>query len=239
MAASTSPRRPYGPFKARPSYPRAPEQVAELKIANAGIRVSPFVGPPRRLVGRIKQRLVCSQDIVREFIETFHDPGCRLPVYTGGFLRILSEQVPNEASRVGLASETDRFGLQRVTLDWRFTDIDKRTLSETLTLFGKYLAKVEVGNAKLVDWVWDDTLSVPGVGEDDWYGAGYHHMGTTRMAETAAHGVVDRDCRCFGTDNLFIAGSSVFPTGGQANPTLSIVQLTLRLGDHIDRSLSV
>ena len=60
-------------------------------------------------------------------------------------------------------------------------------------------------------------------------------MGTTRMAADPSTGVVDADCRVFSTHNLFIAGSSVFTTGGAANPTLTIVALALRLADHLDR----
>jgi choline dehydrogenase-like flavoprotein len=60
-------------------------------------------------------------------------------------------------------------------------------------------------------------------------------MGTTRMADDPSTGVVDSNCRVFATRNLFIAGSSVFPTGGAANPTLTIVALALRLADHLDR----
>ena len=62
-------------------------------------------------------------------------------------------------------------------------------------------------------------------------------MGTTRMARTPVEGVVDENCRVFGVNNLFIAGSSVFPTSGHANPTLTIVQLTLRLGEHLTQTL--
>ena len=65
----------------------------------------------------------------------------------------------------------------------------------------------------------------------------HHHMGTTRMHEDPKRGVVDPDCRVHGIENLFVAGSSVFPTCGHANPTLTIVALTLRLADHI-RSLA-
>jgi choline dehydrogenase-like flavoprotein len=60
-------------------------------------------------------------------------------------------------------------------------------------------------------------------------------MGTARMADSPAKGVVDPDCRVFGADNLYLAGSAVFPTAGHANPTLTIVQLTLRLADHLAR----
>jgi choline dehydrogenase-like flavoprotein len=62
---------------------------------------------------------------------------------------------------------------------------------------------------------------------------GNHHMGTTRMSDDPRTGVVDRDCRVHGMANLFVAVSSVFPTGGSANPTLTIVALALRLADHL------
>ncbi len=68
--------------------------------------------------------------------------------------------------------------------------------------------------------------------------AGLHHMGTTRMHVDPRQGVVDENSQVHGTSNLFIAGSSVFPSGGYANPTLTIVALALRLGDHLKRVVS-
>jgi choline dehydrogenase-like flavoprotein len=62
---------------------------------------------------------------------------------------------------------------------------------------------------------------------------GWHHMGTTRMSDDPKRGVVDRHCRVHGMENLYVAGSSVFPTSGSANPTLTLVALTLRLADHL------
>ena len=62
---------------------------------------------------------------------------------------------------------------------------------------------------------------------------GMHHIGTTRMARDAGEGVVDADGRVFGTDDLYVAGSSVFPTSGYANPTLTLVALALRLAGHL------
>jgi choline dehydrogenase-like flavoprotein len=67
---------------------------------------------------------------------------------------------------------------------------------------------------------------------------GYHHMGTTRMSNDTKKGVVDINCKVYGTSNLFIAGPSVFPTGGYANPVLTIIALTLRLSEHLQRFLS-
>ncbi len=62
---------------------------------------------------------------------------------------------------------------------------------------------------------------------------GYHHMGTTRMHDDPRQGVVDANCRVHSVDNLFVAGSSVFTTGGMANPTLTITALAIRLADHL------
>jgi choline dehydrogenase-like flavoprotein len=66
---------------------------------------------------------------------------------------------------------------------------------------------------------------------------GAHHMGTTRMHPDPSRGVVDEDCRVHGTSNLFVGGSSVFPTAGWAPPTLTIVALALRLADHLKATL--
>ena len=68
------------------------------------------------------------------------------------------------------------------------------------------------------DWVLDRDLPLPGLGEGEY--TGQHHIGTTRMADDPQRGVVDRDCRVFGLDNLYVAGSSVFPTSSYINPTL-------------------
>ena len=58
-------------------------------------------------------------------------------------------------------------------------------------------------------------------------------MGTTRMHDDPQQGVVNADCRMHGVGNLFIAGPSVFPTGGYANPVLTIIALSVRLADHL------
>ncbi|MCP4409751.1 MAG: GMC family oxidoreductase, partial [Gammaproteobacteria bacterium] len=67
--------------------------------------------------------------------------------------------------------------------------------------------------------------------------SGHHHMGGTRMAATPQDGIVDSNCKVFGQDNLYIAGSSVYPSAGCVNPTFTIVQLALRLGNHLIRTV--
>lgn len=145
-------------------------------------------------------------------------------------LRAAWEQEPIAENRVALSeSETDRFGMPRTELHWRQTETDIRTVRESATALATFLAERDLGRLRLDPWV--QALDTPVGGEL----AGKHHMGGTRMADSPARGVVDRDCKVFGQDNLYVAGSSVFPTSGHANPTQTIVQLALRLADHLAR----
>jgi choline dehydrogenase-like flavoprotein len=148
-----------------------------------------------------------------------------------------AEQAPNPASRVLLSNERDPFGLPQIALDWNFLDVDKRSLHVMIEALDAELKRLSLGRAEVSPWLeendtpWevDPLISSHPVG-------GYHHIGTTRMAASPKHGVVDPDGRVHGLGNLYIAGSSVFPTSGWANPTLTILALTLRLGDHLARS---
>ena len=86
---------------------------------------------------------------------------------------------------------------------------------------------------RIEEWVTADDSSWP---ED--LGWGHHHMGTTRMNASPRFGVVDSDCAVHGVEGLYVAGSSVFPTGGYVNPTLTIVALAIRLADHLRDKLA-
>jgi choline dehydrogenase-like flavoprotein len=137
-----------------------------------------------------------------------------------------TEQAPDRDSRVMLGETRDELGLRRITLDWRVTERDTTTIEQWLGLLAKALS----GNGS-------GTVLPPVPGWEDKIIGGPHHMGTTRMAASAAKGVVDADCRVHGTANLYVAGSSVFPTGGYANPTFTIVTLALRLADRLRAEL--
>jgi choline dehydrogenase-like flavoprotein len=115
------------------------------------------------------------------------------------------------------------------------TDLDKKTLRVAAVEFGKQLARKNVGRLNIFDWLLDPGLSFPTTAEDEV--AQYHHMCTTRMSEDPKKGVVDRNCRIHSVDNLYVGGSSVFGAPGFANPTFTIVQLALRLGDHLSDRL--
>lgn len=139
-----------------------------------------------------------------------------------------SEQAPNRDSRVLLGDAVDPLGLPRLRLDWRMMPVDKRTLQVAHRLLAEELGRTGLGRVQVDEWL---TVDDHGWGPD--VRGGFHHMGATRMAANPEDGVVDAACRVHGVDNLYIAGSSVFPTGGSANPTLTIVALALRLAEEL------
>lgn len=139
-----------------------------------------------------------------------------------------SEQAPNPDSRVELTGERDRLGLPKVRLIWCLGALDRRTLRVGNEIIGAELKRLGVGEVQFADWLQSDDAPWPPNLD-----GGDHHMGTTRMADDPKQGVVDRNCRVHGVSNLYVAGPSTFPTGGYANPTLTILALAARLADHL------
>jgi len=154
---------------------------------------------------------------------------------TGRFFHVITrqEQSPNPSSRVTLSAQRDALGMPRAVLDWRMTDLEKRSVQRFYDVLGREFGRSGLGRVQILDWLrsedpgWPKTLS-----------GGWHHMGTTRMHPDPRSGVVDANCRVHGLGNLSIAGASVFPTGGAVNPTLTLVALSLRLSDHLQRTLA-
>ena len=150
----------------------------------------------------------------------------------GLHIGISLEQAPNPDSRVSLAEECDALGMPKVKLDWRLTDLERRTARTLHRMISSELDRLSLGQLEMEDWLKEDGRSWPVTLE-----ASHHHIGTTRMADDPKRGVVDRHCRVHGIDNLYIAGCNVFPTSGYANPMLTVVALALRLADHLRRQL--
>jgi choline dehydrogenase-like flavoprotein len=138
------------------------------------------------------------------------------------WLQVHCEQAPDPDSRVTLSRERDALGSSRARVEWRLTDLELRTVETMAEVVASEFRRLGLAEAEPADLHFNDS---------------YHHMGTTRMADDPARGVVDRDCRVHGVAGLYVAGSSVFPTGGFANPTLTIVALSLRLADHVRSGL--
>ncbi len=139
------------------------------------------------------------------------------------------EQVPNPASRVHLGSDRDRLGMRRLVLDWRLDGQAEGRLRRSIELVSAAVGAARLGRVYSFLHANDPTHRArwPEVI------GGHHHMGTTRMGLDPRTSVVDRDLRVHGMENLYVASSSVFPTSGFSNPTLTILALTLRLGDHL------
>ena len=140
----------------------------------------------------------------------------------------MSENHPNPQSRITLTDETDALGIPKINLRWEYGADDLDGFEHSFNAFVRELGISGTGRA-----------SCP-IERDNLINAmmpSRHHIGTTRMHENPSIGVVDPDLRCHDTENLYIAGSSVFPTSGIANPTLTIIALALRLSDHLKQKL--
>lgn len=136
----------------------------------------------------------------------------------------MTEQAPNPDSRVTLGTDRDGLGVPTARLNWQVSLQDIENAIRVHEIIGREIERAGIGRF-LVQL---RRGSIP----PDLHG-GYHHMGTTRMSCDPKKGVVDPDGRVHGISNLYIAGPSVFPTGGHANPVLTILALTLRLSEHI------
>ena len=135
------------------------------------------------------------------------------------------EHEPDRESRMTVDHRNlDRFGLPRVSLDWRIGESTRRSQHRMHELFRDAIE--DIGITSFSSDVLDSSDEVELIDMK-------HPSGMTRMSVSAADGVVDPDCRVHGIDNLFVAGSSTFPTSGHFNPTLLIVALAVRLARHL------
>lgn len=146
--------------------------------------------------------------------------------------QVICEPSPNRDSRVTLSNERDALGMPRVRVDWKLSEQTKHTFDRTLAIFSDELRLSGVANLELPtplsgrEW--------PHIPATPWDHMGtWHHMGTTRMSDDPKQGVVNQHCRVHSIENLYIAGSSVFPTYGANYPTMTIAALSFRLADHL------
>jgi choline dehydrogenase-like flavoprotein len=133
-----------------------------------------------------------------------------------------AEQQPLPASRVSLETRVDALGMPRLKIDWRYSAGDVDTVSRSFALLADDIDRSGIGSLAY------DPASVES--EMTRYGAyGGHHLGTARMGTDPRTSVVDAECRVHGVDNLHVASAATFPTASQANPTLTVVALSLKL----------
>ncbi|MBR1279658.1 GMC oxidoreductase [Bradyrhizobium sp. AUGA SZCCT0283] len=137
-----------------------------------------------------------------------------------------AEQTPSYDSRVSLSHDKDRFGVPKLRIDWRVCPEDIASIAVTFREMRRILARTNAAEV-----VYDDDALNESVKQT--IAVGGHHIGTARMSADPKRGVVNTQCRTHDVENLYIAGSAVFPTSGSANPTLTIVALAIRIADQL------
>lgn len=137
------------------------------------------------------------------------------------------ELAPNSESRITLSNARDRHGMPLANVDWRITDQDRKSLARYFALVKQELEASGIS---------DRPIEMPDPYDDRNYKDSSHPIGTLRMAKSPKTGVVDADLRVFGTPNLYVCSSAVFPTAGNVNPTLTVAALALRLADRLSKT---
>ncbi|MCV2873460.1 GMC family oxidoreductase [Defluviimonas sp. WL0050] len=189
----------------------------------------PFQGPDDSLRGHMRQIGCRDLPAMLEMLSSVRGktPTC------GYTLTAAWEQAPDVDNRIVLSKEErDRFNVPRLQLHWRKTAFDLHTAKVGFELVARDIVAKGIGAVRayrhLIDM--ENYTNKHGI-------AGHHHMGGTRMSDRAAEGVVDRNLKIHGMSNAYVLGSSVFPRAGHANPTFTIVQLALRMADHLAKRI--
>jgi len=202
-------------------YSLSPKAQIDNKIMNCGFRVERlnYQGTKALIADVLCLAPQLGQDLVAL---------AGMNLVCGTQFRAAWEQSPNKQSRIELDSVKDRFGIPKPILNWKKSELDRKTLVKSVYKFNDWLLDIDGGRIQLDEWI----LKEEDYPLDDELG-GHHHMGGTRMHSNEELGVVDANCKVYGAQNVYMAGSSIFTTGGHNNPTLPIVQFALRLAEHL------
>ncbi|MEL6756020.1 MAG: GMC oxidoreductase [Pseudomonadota bacterium] len=150
-------------------------------------------------------------------------------------VHIVVEQAARKENSIRLSNERDSMGVPKVVIDWDLGKQDLEIFREVCGRFDMFWKSSNWSVLGALEWIEDPwELQFSDIeGADDVY----HPVGTTRMAFDAGAGVVDGDLKVFGVENLHLAATSVFPNGGTANPTMTLILLVLRLSNFLSRQL--
>jgi len=159
----------------------------------------------------------------KQFDTTLFDDATAI---SGFQIPMMIEQTPHRSNRIYLSKRKDKLGIPKLNIEWELKQSDRDYLWRTLELFGRDLGALSLGRLRLLK---ERSSRLFG----DQMGFGHHHMGTTRMSDSPETGVVDSHQKIFGTNNFYVAGCSVFPTGSHIPPTLTIAATTIRLAQHL------
>ena len=200
-----------------------PKAQEKYKLLNAAIQLYPYSDNEVSREFRKYHQLFSAFDAMRRGTNQQNQD------LTAIRISIKSELEPRRDSRVELSSDVDELGLRKAQLTYTVSVLNSRTVENCFTLLSNELTRLSKGRVE----VFFDPDDV-----EKTYQYGSHHMGSTRMGSDPKTSVVDKNCRVHGVDNLYVAGSSVFPTSGYATPTFTIVALALRLSDHVSARMN-
>ena len=185
-----------------------------------------LVASPRDTVGLVRSRHSRYQEWSGGWSRPTVDRN-RLPMIE---IHAATEQTPDRENRVTLGADRDALGRRRAAVHWRWSQVDRDNIERSIGILAHEFDRSGLG--RFARWGSLDRAERPR------FPGFFHPMGTTRMHADPELGAVDVDCRLHGTENVYLAGSSVFPTGlGYANPTLTILALAVRLADHLKATL--
>ncbi len=205
------------------------EGARSARIALGSIRRKEFTGVPQHLAKAIRH----APSIARWSLQQhFNLPEASVKEKGARSFKLIyqPEQAPNRENRVTLSERRDAFGYRLAHLSWRWSDIDLRSIRRVRQIFAS-----ELQASGLADFVQAEDDVLPRGADVATPGSVAHLIGTTRMHDLPRQGVVDSACRVHGTSSVYVAGAAVFPTGGYANPTLTVVALAIRLADELKR----
>ena len=155
-----------------------------------------------------------------------YTPGAKLRI------GLTSEQEPNPESRILLSERADALGTPLSNIRWKLTELTRYSMQQFATALRDEFQLSNIGKIEFEPWLFDNSSAWMEHVTDQ-----FHHIGTTRMHDSPRYGVVDRNCRVHGIENLYIGSSAVFPTSGHSNPTLTIIALCIRLADRLKHEL--
>jgi choline dehydrogenase-like flavoprotein len=219
-AADGQPRR-RAPFEILGRLALSDDVIRSARLLNASATLLPIVRPWLR---RTRSWLHGSTSRLGRWLPSEGHGWSRHPtphrVFDGFRVLLNLEQRPSRHNRIVLGSRRDPLGVPLPELHWCLTTTELREIERLRELFAREIERAGLGGVA----VRHDAVVDPNA---------HHHAGTTRMHDDPRHGVVDENARVHSVSNLFVAGASVFPTAGFANPVLTTIALSLRLADHL------
>jgi choline dehydrogenase-like flavoprotein len=231
-----------GPAQLTPGFALSPEIQESERMLNCAMWISGHLSDDdpldsardlvrlRRPVQSLRNVLGHPRMVTENMKRVLFDGRLALRSMSTVELQCIVEQRPDRDSRITLSERTDALGVPLSVIDWRIGDQEARTVRWASIGFAGEMRRLGLPVPVLLAMITDEdaTFHLPDVA---------HPSGTTRMSLDPCTGVVDVNCAVHGVDGLFVAGSSVFPTNGHANPTQMIVAMAVRLADHLKAEL--